>query len=104
MTTPSDIIDQLREENRQLRALLVPPVSVPIEWGLTRAQQRVYAALASRSGVVSTEHLLAAIGSDDPIGEENVRAHILRMRAKLKPYRIRITNHWGIGYSLERPS
>ena len=101
--TPADELDQLREENRQLRALLVDAQPTPKEWGLTRQEQWVYRCLAARA-VATRDQIYQAASAGKVQDEQIVNVLVYRIRRKLKPHGIGITNHWGVGYSLERPA
>lgn len=99
--------ESLREEVRQLRDLLAPETTVvPIEWGLTPTETRVYAHLASRERATK-ESIYQALYSG-AVGE-NVEIKIIdvfvcKIRKKLRPFGVRIATIWGVGYRLEVPT
>ncbi|QND67656.1 winged helix-turn-helix domain-containing protein [Mesorhizobium loti] len=105
----SDLIRELRgrirQLERQIEELLAPAVSVPLEWGLSLTESRLYACLAARE-MASKKMIMDAIygdridGCDDP---HIVSTHVYKLRPKLKPAGIEIVNVFGRGYSLRRP-
>lgn len=79
--------ETLREEVRQLRELLSPPILPPLSWGLTRSETRLLSALrAAGPRVLSRERAIAAICDrfDDLPGPKLIDAHVSRIRTKLR--------------------
>lgn len=103
------LVQQLREENellrervRQLEEALVPPSCVvPKAWGLTGKEARVFAHLTTRN-IASRQSIMMALYSDrlEEPDAQVITTYICKLRAKLKPFGVTITNVWGQGYSL----
>lgn len=89
------------EQVRQLRDILRPKVRCPSEWKLTPAQSRMLAVLALRGEVTKAAMHEASTRNAGIQTEPNtVAVQIVRMRAKLTPFGIKIGTTWGIGYYL----
>ncbi|MBP8216051.1 MAG: helix-turn-helix domain-containing protein [Thauera sp.] len=105
----ADDIDELREENRQLKALLAEITAAPdVDAIAPRAgasERVVLAALYRAKGrTVPYEALADATRRlglrDDVAGPDLVRVHVHRLRKKLvAPWRV--TTVWATGYRLE---
>lgn len=93
-----DEIDALREEVRQLRALLAPALDIPDRFQLTALERRLFSHLATRS--IATFEALAAVISRDPRDDNTARVHIYKLRCKLSPHGISIKNVRGLGYEM----
>ena len=96
----ADELDQLREENRQLRALLVPPVSAPPEWHLTPRETRMWAHMNSRP-LSTRESLMFAISEGREMEPQNLNVGLHHLRKKLAKHGVRVVNQWGHGWRLE---
>ena len=80
-----DEIDTLREENRQLRALLLPALDVPGSWRLSEYQHRILRALhGGRGGYVSRERLYAAVYEDSDKGPDMNTLHAIKTHLNTK--------------------
>jgi hypothetical protein len=97
--------ETLRERVFQLEELLTGGVGfrAPVEWGLTRSEERVLGVLVARE--VATNDALVTIlygGRDAYPGapEAMVKLYVMRLRRKL-PAGSRIATLWGRGYSLD---
>jgi hypothetical protein len=99
--------DELLERVRQLQAALLGDDEwIPPKWRLTKREGRVLAALASRPGVRTTEHILDAIYGDSPNGPplsdyKIVQVFVCKMRPKLRAHGLFIQTCWGRGYYLD---
>lgn len=98
----------LRERLAQLEELLfVAAAPFPIEWGLTPAETRVLAFLASRVEATKEQVMMAlydARASEKDVPETKiVDVFVCKLRAKLPP-EVLITTLWGRGYALDRAS
>ncbi|TFF20800.1 helix-turn-helix domain-containing protein [Jiella endophytica] len=88
---------------RNLRAELAGGVAlVPPAWGLTRAETIIVQVLA-RSGFAAPETLFAALWgaewrASDP--HNMLRAHLSRLRPKIRPHGLSIRATRGLGYRL----
>jgi DNA-binding response OmpR family regulator len=101
-------VTTLRKENEELLErvaylegmLTPPPEPMPTKWGLTSAEAKIVARLMNRD-FSSREQLHLAM-SDREASSNTVEVIICRIRAKLKPYDIKIDTHRGVGYSIDR--
>ena len=77
--------------------------SVPIEWGLTLTEARLFG-LIRKVPVVRLERLRLALYADqaDFPQDATMYAHICNIRRKLKPHGIRINTANGVGYWLDQ--
>lgn len=93
----------LRERIRQLEEVLAPSaVPVPVEFGLTGSEARVFAHLASRD-IATKQSLMMALYSDRADIEPEpkiVDVFVCKMRKKLARYGVTIETVWGQGYRL----
>lgn len=102
VATLRDRIATLEERVRQLESILTPAWTVPVEWGLTSQEARVFAHLMTRD-MATKESIMAALYSDradDQVEPKIVDVFICKMRKKLRPYGILIETVWGQGYAL----
>lgn len=91
-------IEELEEENRHLREVIVPTDHLPRAWRLTPAQTRLVVALARADGVLSRIRIGYAVGCyDRDPSDKTLAVHIARARSKLRPFRIEIQAIKGIG-------
>lgn len=105
----SDFVNVLRDENERLRArirdlerALFTGVSVPVEYGLTANEARIFGVLVNRP-LATRAAIMAALYDDD--GKEQAEPKIVdvfvcRMRRKLEPFGIEIHTRWGEGWFL----
>lgn len=84
-------MEELREENRQLRGLIAPVAWLPRSWRLTPAETRLVVALANTSGPLGRERARLVIGSmvREP-GEQSLDVHISRARSKCRAFGVEI--------------
>lgn len=95
----------LRERIAFLEAILVDCVRLPVEWGLTQQETRVFGTLVNRE-VATKDAVMAALYSDRAGAEGEVEPKIVdvficKIRKKLKPFGIEIRTVWGQGYALK---
>lgn len=97
-------IDMLREKVRQLEDLLVPPSTIiPIEWGLTASEAKLFAFLTTRH-MATKANIMHALYSDragDDPEMKIVDVFICKVRKKLTPHGVEIITFWGQGYGLK---
>jgi two-component system cell cycle response regulator CtrA len=97
-----DRIHTLEERVRQLEEILAPSsVDIPVEWGLTVTEKRVYACLATRA-MASKAMIFQSLYSDQ-LEEPDPRiidVFVCKLRKKLKPFGIAIATVRGEGYAL----
>lgn len=97
-----DLIDELREEIRQLKALLVPKFMFPKEWNLTPREADVLALMVTRNGYpVSNEDFLNSIWRDEERDIRNINVNIWKLRKKLEKFGFTIKNSHGTGYFVD---
>nr|WP_306766384.1 helix-turn-helix domain-containing protein [Shinella pollutisoli] len=95
----------MRQRVRELEALLVPDdVNIPVEWSLTNAERRVFAALTVRD-IVTKDMLYQALYGDRLLFGESpassvVESHVSKLRAKVGPFGVVITGERFVGYRL----
>lgn len=92
-------IEELEEQVRQLKKLLVPPFVTPVEWGLTRKQQALFCMLLKRD-LVTRDMLDAAAITGTSITPNYGNVILYQLRKKLKKYGIQIKNERGRGWRL----
>ena len=94
-----DELDCLREENRQLKALLIPEKFEFYGLGLGPNQRKVLALLMARSPEpVSTEKMLQTVWfNNDEVNFKIVDVIVFQLRARLKPLGIQIVSLWKVG-------
>lgn len=101
-------IETLRERVRQLVDALAPPDTVvPIEWGLTASEARVFSHLTTRD-VATKSSIMAALYSDRPdegdVEPKIVDVFVCKMRRKIAKFGVEILTVWGQGYTLANRS
>lgn len=103
-----DTIEELREENRQLREQLCPSERIEIGVHLTLVEQNTLKILLARSPNIVSSETLGMFGRDgvttrvdDPDLHKLASVHVCKIRKKVGT-RFSITPHWGVGYSLDR--
>lgn len=96
--------EELEEKIRQLETELYGKAwHAPLEFGLTRQEERFLAAMVAYPGVRHMDLLFEAAthgGADDDERKRLVTVIACRIRRKTKPYGITINTHYGCGYSL----
>ncbi len=94
--------EYLKEENRQLRAMLVArEFNTPVEWGLSRCEEKLLSSLYAAPGHMRRKEALRIASCLDPDADEKVvEVRVSKMRKKLKPYGVIIRTVWGEGYEL----
>jgi two-component system cell cycle response regulator CtrA len=95
--------DTLREEVRQLRALLVVERPLPPEWKLSKSESIVFRAILPRE-MATKEHILNALywdRCDDWPDSKILEVLICKMRKKLDKHGVHIFNKYGLGYFLD---
>lgn len=104
------LLDLIRRENAHLRekvAILEDALSgtrlLPLEWGLTGQESRVFGVLVNRE-LASKEAVMVSLYGDKPDAamEKIVDVYICKIRKKLKPFGIDIQTVWGRGWVLPR--
>lgn len=97
-----DELETLREENRQLRALLAPVGRLPEAWAVTPHQTRLLAALARGGGrPVSTERLrIALYGFEGEAEISSMRTQLCHIRRRKDLHGLDVRTHYGEGYSM----
>lgn len=102
--TLEDRVEQLAEENRQLRGSLLPAeqFKFPREWGLSASETAILSSLyISPKGGRSHHALHVASNLSGYETDENiVKVWISRIRKKLRPAGIDIDMIWAYGYEL----
>ena len=95
-------IDELKEQVRQLKKLLVPVFVTPIEWGLTAQQQTLFCMLLKRDLV--TRDMFNAVAITRPSTKNAANQccdmSVHRLRKKLKKYGVQVKTEWGLGWRL----
>lgn len=98
-------IEELEEENRQLREMLFGAGwEPPHELRLSRSEAVILQTLVNHE---RCSHELLRRGTLRPGDEDNreyqiISVHIFKLRRKLKPYGIEIETLWGQGYCLSQ--
>lgn len=103
----SRLNNKLREENETLKeqiaylqAALMGPEELPIEWKLTKTEQRIVRVCLARE-LATKEAIATALywDKDEPAdGMSNINVHMSKIRRKLKPFGIEIKTSWGKGF------
>lgn len=92
-------IEELEDQVRQLKKLLVPAFVTPVEWGLTRKQKALFCMLLTRDLVTRDMLDAAAItGASSTPNYGNVLLY--QLRKKLKKFGIQVKSEWGLGWRL----
>lgn len=92
-------IEELEEQVRQLKKLLVPIFVTPVEWGLTRKQQALFCMFLKRD-LVTRDMLDAAAITGASISPNYGNVILYQLRKKLKKFGIQIKSEWGRGWRL----
>ena len=92
-------IEELKEQVRQLKKLLVPPFVPPAEWGLTRKQQALFCMLLKRE-IVTRDMLDAAEITGVSITPNHGNVILYQLRKKLKKFGVQVKTEWGVGWRL----
>jgi two-component system cell cycle response regulator CtrA len=98
-------VETLEERIRQLEEALAPSsVFIPIEWGLSTNEARMFAHFTTRE-LATKSSLMMAVYSDRPDDVEPeikiIDVFVCKMRKKLARFDIEIRTVWGQGYSLQ---
>ena len=94
-----ETIEELKEQVRQLKKLLVPIFVTPVEWCLTRKQQALFCMLLKRE-IVTRDMLDAAEITGASITPNYGNVILYQLRKKLKKFGVQVKNVWGVGWSL----
>jgi len=97
-------IEELEEECRQLREMLVPPVTFPRELGLSKTENDILSFILARApNVALKSRILHAVWPDPDNAPDGkcVDVHICKLRRKLSPFGVAITVAWSEGYFLD---
>jgi DNA-binding response OmpR family regulator len=100
-------IEELEEENRQLRELLAPKLTFPVELALSRKQNTLLAMLFRTSpNTVKNDRIFTVFWGDAlaPPSEHAVKMQIFALRKKLRDCNIVIQTNYGEGYFLTKES
>lgn len=92
--------EALREQIAYLQAALMGPEELPLEWGLTKTEQRIVRVCLTRD-IATKEAIATALYWDKDEPEDaisNIRVHLSKIRRKLKPFGIEIKTSWGNGF------
>jgi len=95
-------VETLRERVRQLEDALTPSAGLPLEWGLTATEARLFSAIAGRE-MATKQYLMTALYSDRPDEEPEIKivdVLVCKIRKKLRPFGVEIKTIWGQGYML----
>ena len=92
-------IDELEEQVRQLKKVLVPVFVTPVEWGLTRKQQALFCMLLKRE-IVTRDMLDAAEITGASITPNHSNVILYQLRKKLKKFGIQVKTERGVGWRL----
>lgn len=97
--------ETLREEVRQLREQLEPPIQFPRTWRLTQSETRILRALyAAKTRIVTRESaVIASTNREDDLPDLQILSvSVSRIRTKLRRVGLAsvIETAWGIGYHL----
>jgi two-component system cell cycle response regulator CtrA len=98
-------IDVLKERIRELEDALAPAIDVPVEYGLTATEMRIFAHLVARPLATKRSLQLAAYGHwiDEMPAENIVESHISKMRHKIKRFGFTVECERFAGYRLDGP-
>lgn len=109
-----DRIEILEEENRQLKERIAELTGrnylaeARDLFGFTDAEGKIFMLLL-RAGRATYWHLLEHAYPDDDLNslsdpENAIRAHVKRMRRKIRPHKIDFKTIYGFGYQMEPPA
>lgn len=95
-------IEELEEQVRQLKKLLVPIFVTPVEWCLTAQQQTLFCMLLTRDLVTRDMFNAVAITRPSTKNASNQCSDmaVYHLRKKLKKYGIQVKSEWGVGWRL----
>ena len=95
-------IEELEEQVRQLKKLLVPIFVTPVEWCLTGQEQTLFCMFLKRDLVTRDMFNAVAITRQSTKNASNQCCDmaVYHLRKKLKKYGIHIKNEWGVGWRL----
>lgn len=95
-------IEELEEQVRQLKKLLVPIFVTPVEWCLTAQQQTLFCMFLKRDLVTRDMFNEVAITRPSTKNASNqcCDMSVYHLRKKLKKYGIYIKSEWGRGWRL----
>lgn len=107
------LLEDLEAENDKLRGRIamleealhgvLPP---PIEFGLTPSEGKVLGCFMTRE-FVTRDNLMACLYRDNGKDEPEIKivdVFVCKMRAKLKPFNIKIVTRWAAGYEMPAES
>lgn len=96
--------DELRATIRDMEQAFGFHNEVPIMFGLTQSESKVFSLLIERD-MANRDQLLSALmhgrGADAEPHRKIVDVYLCKIRAKLKPFGIEITSVWGRGYMID---
>lgn len=97
--------ENLRERIRQLEEVLCPTIDVPVEYGLTATEMRLFSHLLTKPLVTKRGLHAAAYGDwiDETPDETVIESHVCKLRRKIKKYGFQIKNERFAGYRLSGP-
>jgi hypothetical protein len=103
-----DRIDELEEQLRQIKLVVMPRLLFPHEWLLNRSERHVVASLyAAPDGYRSKDMLSCCyviFNGQIERKHEGLAARISHIRNKLRRYRIQILTRFAEGYELPKAS
>lgn len=95
-----DKIDELTEENRQLKEAIAPKLDFPIAWRLRPAESAMLACLYSSPTGFRRHEALRAASATTSMDDKIVHVRVSHIRKKLTPLGIEIRGVWSQGYEL----
>jgi two-component system, cell cycle response regulator CtrA len=105
ITALEDENETLRERVRKLEEALGWRMTIPVIFGLSPHESRLFGGLLARD-IMSKAQILDALyghlpGDDEP-EIKIVDVFVCKARAKLKPFGVEISTKWGNGYYLTK--
>jgi two-component system cell cycle response regulator CtrA len=95
-------IEELEEENRQLKQQLATLFEMPHALGLSGTEGRILAYIFKQSPrTAHLERLCFVIWPGRSITKEMINVYLFRIRKKLKPFGIELQTIYGEGYFLD---
>ena len=98
----------LRERVATLERALLETRPLPLEWGLTGSEARVFGALVTREIATKDTIMYALYGdrldADASVEPKIVDVFVHKLRRKLKPFGVIIQTCWAVGYALDAES
>jgi len=93
--------EDLREQVRQLKAVLAPEIEVPLEWGLSASERTIVQTLIARP-VATRQMIWKSLydGMKDDRDPKVIDVFMCKIRHKLRPAGIVISTVWGRGWAL----